>query len=675
VGTLSRLAPRAPAPHAPALAVALAVVLAPGAGLVGCGQSDDPAPAADAPASTCVDDATGRALPAGARCLRLTAARVRSGGAWAPLPLTDVVVRPLADGSVALSAAAPAPAEAFELTIAGATGSAMLQQGYQSWSFSGAARIPASVPLHADGALEGKAASTGDPVHEVLGVSYGAALVGDPGGAAVALGTTSSDVASTAISAVTGADGPIITALHGAAREVLPAVNGKVTMPELVVAARPAANDALASLAAAMKQALPPGARAPRRPPSGWYSWNQLFAAVDEQSFGAHIDIAASKLAPSGLSLVELDDGWEVAWGDWRANPKFPQGMDAVGKAITDKGLIAGIWLAPFLVDIDSPVAAATDPSFFVRGPDGSPLAHKPSGGMKSYYVLDGTNPAAMALVTEPIAKLASAGFTFFKLDFLYAGGLPGGRSDPAATGLQALAAGLASVRTAMGPEATFNACGAPIFPLLGRADSMRIGSDTAFDGVPLAWSAVAFAARSTAARSFLSPLVWLDGDQTQVRAPFTLDEARASAFVAALSGPAYALGDDLRTLPAERLSLALDPVVLDLAAADAPALPDDPLEGPADAVVASPVIDAITHIGSTGAPPPTHWTMRGKSGAIRKLTFRWTDEHGVTVGELGSARRPRRCGAALPTPARAVACLAARSGTGSGRGRRSWGG
>ncbi len=346
----------------------------------------------------------------------------------------------------------------------------------------------------------------------------------------------------------------------------------------------------------------------------------------------AHVDLVAAELLPKGLPLVEVDDGWEVAWGDWRANPKFPSGMGGVGKAITDKGLKAGVWLAPFLVDVGSDVAKGADPSVFVQGADGKPLQHQPTGSPNRYYVLDGTNPDAMKLATDPIATLATFGFTFFKLDFLYAGAIPGVRKDKTATGIQALHAGLSSLRAAMGDGAIFNACGAPIFPLLGHADSMRIGSDTANAAVALLWSDVVFAARNTAARSFLGPLVWLDGDQTQVRDPYTAEEARVSALVAAMSGPAYALGDDLRALPPDRLAIALDPEVLDLAGADAPAVPLDPLEGPTDTIYISPILDAFANPASTGAPPPTRFAMKGKSGASYALTFGWTDVHSVSV-------------------------------------------
>lgn len=593
--------------------------------LAGCSSSPVETP------PTCADDATSRGLDVSGRCLRLTSARVLRGGAWSDLALADVKVRALDGGGVALRAVAQAPAEAFELTVKGALGSAIQQQGYQSWSFSGAAQIPAEVPLGDDGALAAKAAFTGDPLDEVAGVSYGAALIGDPGGAGVALAASNAAAATTAFAA-TGPGEPVITVLHGATREPLPASGGEVSTPEILITAADRSSDALTALAQALAAARPDGTRTPRRPVGGWYSWNQLFSGVTEGDIAAHVDLVAAELAPHGLPLVEIDDGWEVAWGDWRAGARFPAGMAAAASGITAKGLVAGLWLAPFLVDVTSEAAASADPALFVRGPDGAPLQHKPSGSNKRYYVLDGTNPASMDLAAQPIAALAAQGFTYFKLDFLYAGALPGARHDAMATGIEALHRGLDQLRAAMGESATFNACGAPIFPLLGHADSLRMGSDTAFAGVGLNWTDVAFAARSTAARAFLAEEVWLDGDQAQLRAPYSADEARASAVVAALSGPAYALGDDLRTLPADRLALALAPDVLDLAAAAAPAAPVDPLDAPAEDIVRSPVLDAILHPGSTGAPPPAKLTMKGGSGALYTLTFAWTDTHAVTV-------------------------------------------
>ena len=60
------------------------------------------------------------------------------------------------------------------------------------------------------------------------------------------------------------------------------------------------------------------------------------------------------KMQELGLKWVVLDDGWQVATGDWRPDPaKFPNG-DADMKAFVDeihaRGLLARIWIAPLAV-------------------------------------------------------------------------------------------------------------------------------------------------------------------------------------------------------------------------------------------------------------------------------------------------------------------------------------
>ncbi len=613
---------------------AILVLTASASLLLACSSPEGLAPV-DGASTACSPGASGAALAIGGECLGLAGVRARVGGVWKAVPAAEVTVTRV-DADTASVAASAEGAEAFELVITGARGGAILQQGYQSWGFSGAVVVPDAAPIDPDGAIAATAARTGSPLDEVAGVSYGAAIVGDPGGPAIAIAASSSTIATTAIAATRAAGGSTttVTVLYGAARERLPpGASGRAELPPIVLAARASGDEALAAVAQRMKDGLGAGARAPRRPPGGWYSWNELFAEVTEKDVVDHVAIAREKLLPKGMPLVEIDDGWEGLWGDWTANGKFPSGMAGVATAITGAKLTAGVWLAPFLVDVESEAAKTADPALFVQGADGAPLVHQPSGSNRTYRVLDGTNPASMAIAAAPIRALAKAGYRYFKLDFLYAGALPGQRKAGAATGTMALRSGLSTLREAMGEEAVFNACGAPIFPVLGLADSLRVGSDTAFAPLSLAWADVVFAGRSLAARAFLAPLVFVDADQVQLRAPYAPNEARAGAFVAAMAGPAYALGDDLRKLPPDRLAFALAPEVIDLAGADAPARPDDPLEGPVPAIVTAPLLDTVVSHGGTAAPPPTRFTMTGKSGGVVHLTFDWLEARSVTLG------------------------------------------
>ncbi|AUX46103.1 uncharacterized protein SOCE26_076080 [Sorangium cellulosum] len=571
----------------------------------------------------------------GGLCLRELSIRVRSDGAWRPAGPDETVEVVNTKDMLRLEVSSTrGPIEAFALRGV-SDGEHMLQQGYQSWSFAGALRVPAAIPVDDGGAPIFQAPESGYLQDEVAGISYDSAVLRGPQGGYLVMGALSAERATTGIGMKRTEAGVQIDIVYGALREPLPAdAEGVIRSEPLVIFGARSANEGLARLAEEMKAALPEGTPEPQRPPGGWFSWNEHFTAIDEALVVDHLELAERELLPRGLPLIEIDDGWERAWGDWEANERFPGGMAALGEAITSKGLVAGIWMAPFLVELESETARTIDPSLLVRGEDGKPLIHVQPGTMRSFHVLDGTNPASMEHVTAVVKELATAGYRFFKLDFLYAGALPGARDKPGATGNEALRSGLSMLREAAGPGAIINACGAPILPVIGLADSLRIGQDTVFQGLPLSWPLVTYAARNTAARAFLAPLVWPDADQTQVRAPYTEDEARASAMAAALAGPAYSLGDDLTALDPGRLALALDPVVLDIAQGPAPALAEDLFASPALAPAAHPYVIVYLSNPGTSAPPPPVLSAVGQSGKHYSILFSWNPPRGVTVIE-----------------------------------------
>ena len=561
-------------------------------------------------------------------CLEGVTANHLTGGSWQASG-TEIEWQPAASGGLEVTLQAPAPAQAIELAIPAVDVDQMFQQGYQSWSFAGTVVVPLMVALDSDGRAAMKAARTGSAIDEVRGVSFHAALFrkGDTGRVLV-VAALSAVHAVTGIAATRDLGAPSrISVIYGPQRESLAPDpgDGRVRSELLYLATADSPEAALGMVSAELVSTHAADGFMPKRPPGGWFSWNSVFAAVDEATVRGQLDAIQTSLLPAGLPLVEIDDGWEVAWGDWRDNSKFPGGLPALAADIRARGLVAGVWLAPFLVDVTSQTASA-DPSLFVRGPDGMPLVHMSPGVVGSYYVLDGSNPASMAIVTDQIRRLAAGGFTFFKLDFLYAGALAGQRAQEV-TGTEALRAGLAVIRQAAGPDSIINACGAPTLPMIGVADSLRVGADTAFPGIDINFMMVASAARNLAARAHLWPLVWPDADQTQVRAPLTLDEARTSAVTAALASAAYGLGDDLVQLDPTRRSIALDPVILDLAGAAAPAIPEGLMVEPTGAIGLSPLLE-----NGLVTPPASTFHATGKSGTPYTITIDWTGTHAVTI-------------------------------------------
>ncbi|MFD9000330.1 glycoside hydrolase family 36 protein [Streptomyces sp. NPDC059582] len=217
------------------------------------------------------------------------------------------------------------------------------------------------------------------------------------------------------------------------------------------------------------------GLPAPRRAPTVWCSWYEYFTAVTEDDI--HENLRAMDTLDLPIDVVQIDDGYQRALGDWLALSGRFRSRGGIADAIRARGRRAGIWTAPFLVDPRSETAAE-HPDWLVRDTDGAPL-HAGRNWGHDLYALDTTHPGAAAYLTEVYATLRAEGYDYFKTDFLYAGALDGVRHT-ATDALTAYRAGVALIREAIGADAYLLGCGAPILPSIGLFDAMRVSPDTA---------------------------------------------------------------------------------------------------------------------------------------------------------------------------------------------------
>jgi alpha-galactosidase len=219
-----------------------------------------------------------------------------------------------------------------------------------------------------------------------------------------------------------------------------------------------------------------PGRSAPhgvKPSPRVWCSWYSLYGAIDEPILHRTFD----EQSDLPFDVLQVDDGWEVAVGDWQPNEKFPSGMKALADRIRTSGRTPGLWLAPLL--------AVPSSALFRQNPDW--LLHDVNGKLVSagylwgepLYALDTTYPEALDWLAKLMKKVRAWGFDYLKLDFLYAGALPGKRhvDMPREATYRH---GLQVMREAMGEDAYFLTCGAPIIPSLGLCDAIRVGPDVA---------------------------------------------------------------------------------------------------------------------------------------------------------------------------------------------------
>ena len=260
------------------------------------------------------------------------------------------------------------------------------------------------------------------------------------------------------------------------------------------------------------------GGGVPRPAPTAWCSWYHYFTDVTEADVVENIAAIADLDLP--VDVIQIDDGWQAAIGDWRAlSDRFASLADLTAR-IRDTGRRAGIWVAPFLAGARSDLVR-THPDWLVGGA-GRPV----DAGMnwdQDLYALDTTHPGAAAYLRDVFGWLREVGFDYFKIDFLYAGALDGPRAG-AATGPEAYRDGLRLIRDEIGPDAYLLGCGAPILPSVGLVDAMRVSADIApayqpHDG-DVSQPSQLGAAMSTVGRAFQHGRFWVNDPDCLIARP-----------------------------------------------------------------------------------------------------------------------------------------------------------
>lgn len=334
-----------------------------------------------------------------------------------------------------------------------------------------------------------------------------------------------------------------------------------------------AARDARERLGTLLTVGPPPAAAA--TPTIGWLSWYHFGPWVRREDVLANAALlAGDSYRRLGYRLVQVDDGWQQAYGEWVPNAKFPGGLEPLAAALEAQGQVAGLWTAPFLVSVAADLATEAPDDWFVSDPStGERAVDSRQRVFGPMHILDASVPAVQAHLQDLFCSLRRAGFRYFKIDFLYAG---------AYAGTAALRAGVRSIRAGAG-DAHVVASGSPLLPVVGLVDACRIGPDTAtpmydFETEQLApaifGDEVPAVARNVAARSMLGRWFQLDTDIALVGGNLTIDRARQLVTLAALSGGPFLAADDLPALPADRLALLTNPEVLELVGGR-PAVPE----------------------------------------------------------------------------------------------------
>ena len=351
-------------------------------------------------------------------------------------------------------------------------------------------------------------------------------------------------------------------------------------------------------------------------PPRVWCSWNSLYTHIEEDGLSRILQ----ELQGFAFDVFQVDDGWQQSIGDWEPNAKFPSGMQALADSIRAQGFIPGIWASPFIASKTSRLFK-NHPDWFLRDEQGQLVSAGNNLG-NQLFALDVSLPDVLDWLAALMKKIRGWGYDYLKLDFLYAGALPGKRSSGISRE-NSLRSALKVMRDNL-ENAYLLVCGVPILPALGLCDGIRIGPDTGpewynrlfgetlYDfGMPGGQNSI----RTCLHRLWLKPLAHLDPDSVHFRSihldwtPEQREFAQLLAMICGIRGtsdlPRWLdprerdqLADFLRTEPVvirqDRYRFMVDGRMVDFSpVVDLP---------PLSAMKTGPIKRAIQHLSSSAA-------------------------------------------------------------------------
>ena len=311
--------------------------------------------------------------------------------------------------------------------------------------------------------------------------------------------------------------------------------------------------------------------------PCGYCTWYHA-GPSSEQAMVKQTEIAAKELAPFGFNYLQIDDGWQdgVSKNGSRKNftrvkpdGPYPSGMKKTADMIRGHGLTPGLWFMPFAGTWDDPWFKDHQ-DWFVKRADGKPFDTAWGG-----TCMDMTNPAARKYLHDYVDRISHDwGYRFFKMDGLWTGAAvlqqyvnleykddhfgDAVLHDPDKTNIEAYRSGLELVREAAGKDVFLLGCCASqnmrsYGGAFGLVDAMRVGPDNGGES----WKSVLTGPRIASRHYHLNGRIWYnDPDVVYVRDSLSLDQARANASWAAVTGQLFVVSDDFTKLNRDRMDV-----------------------------------------------------------------------------------------------------------------------
>lgn len=212
------------------------------------------------------------------------------------------------------------------------------------------------------------------------------------------------------------------------------------------------------------------------KPMTGYTSWYNHYQNISEDIILDNLT-GISDFNPK-LDIFQIDDGYQTAVGDWLSidKNKFKNGLKPIVQNIKSKGLIPGLWLAPFVCEKNSEIYKNHN-DWLLKDSNGYNVAG--GSNWSGFFALDISLKEVQNYIRNVFdIVLNDWGFELVKLDFLYAVALiPNGSKSRG----QIMCEAMDFLRECVGDKLILG-CGVPLAPAFGKVDFCRIGCDISLD-------------------------------------------------------------------------------------------------------------------------------------------------------------------------------------------------
>ena len=375
-------------------------------------------------------------------------------------------------------------------------------------------------------------------------------------------------------------------------------------------------------------------ARVSHATPIGWWSWTAYYFGLNQGSAATNAAWLADNLRKLGYTYFQIDEGYQYARGEYTTADAhlFPLGIAHIADIVRHDGLTFGLWTAPFEVS-ERAWVYQNHKDWLVHNAAGTPIHIGYVTEKKDpLYVLDTTNPGAQEYLRQTYTTLREWGVRFIKMDFMDDTAIEGSYFRPNTTALEAQRIGLQIIRDAVGEGVVLDKDGSVMLNPVGIVDAGRISQDTGHTFEATRDAASGVAARYYMNRNFFiaDPDAFTVSTQTVDdqswhggQRSLTLDEAKVSIALAAVSGGMFEIGDDLPTLGAspERLALLKNADLLDMARLGRASTP----------------IDLLSY--APGDQQPSVFLLKENARQAILTVFNWTEQprpRAINLAQLG---------------------------------------